>query len=113
MNLIIELIKYANAALLVLLALAPKESYNLKGMIFIRDCYHWHLSFPIFIALDLPAAIAKKFVYADDEAIMHSTKNRKALEEALVQNMATLSTYFTKFKPKFPCSQNSVCFYSP
>ena len=41
-----------------------------------------------------PTTTSEKFAFADDLAIFHSTKNWKALEQVLYQNISTLSTYF-------------------
>ena len=42
---------------------------------------------------DLPSMICRKFVYADDLALLHSSGNWKDLEETLSQDMSTLSAY--------------------
>ena len=49
---------------------------------------------------DLSATIARKFACADDLAIMHSASNRQALDGTLTQVMATLFSYFQKWKLK-------------
>ena len=41
---------------------------------------------------DLPVIVARKFVYADDLAIMHSAEDWQSLEGTLAQDMATLSS---------------------
>ena len=43
---------------------------------------------------DLPSMISRKFVYADDLALLHSSENWKDLERTLSQDMSTLSAYF-------------------
>ena len=42
---------------------------------------------------DLPVTVARKLVYADDLAIMHSAEDLQSLEGTLAQDMATLSPY--------------------
>ena len=42
---------------------------------------------------DLPSMIFRKFAYADDLALLHSSGNWKDLEETLSQNMFTPSAY--------------------
>ena len=42
---------------------------------------------------DLPSMISRKFAYADDLALLHSSENWKDLEETLSQDMCTLSAY--------------------
>ena len=42
---------------------------------------------------DLPSMISRKFAYADDLALLHSSGNWKDLEETLSQDMSTLSAY--------------------
>ena len=49
---------------------------------------------------DLPVTVARKFVYADDLAIMHSAGDWQSLERTLTQDMATLSSYLQKWKLK-------------
>ena len=50
---------------------------------------------------DLSETTTKKFSYADDLVISHSSSNWQALEATLMQDMARLSTYFQKRKLKF------------
>ena len=57
------------------------------------------LLFNIYIH-DLPVTIGRNFAYADNLPIMHSTSNRKALEEILRQDMTTISSYLQKWKFK-------------
>ena len=52
------------------------------------------------IACDIVNTIAKKFVYADDLAIMLSAREWQALEGTLTQDMATLDSYLQKCKLK-------------
>ena len=49
---------------------------------------------------DLPSMISRKFSYADDLALLHSSENWKGLEEALSQDMSTLSAYFQTWRLK-------------
>ena len=49
---------------------------------------------------DLPTTISKKFAYADDLAILHSTGDWQTLEGTLTQDMNTLSSYLQKWKLK-------------
>ena len=49
---------------------------------------------------DLPVTVARKFVYADDLAIMHSAEDWQSSERTLTQDMTTLSSYLQKWKLK-------------
>ena len=49
---------------------------------------------------DLPVTVARKFVYADDLAIMHSAEDWQSMEGTLTQHKATLSSYLQKWKRK-------------
>ena len=49
---------------------------------------------------DLPSIISRKFVYADDLALLHSSGNWKYLEGTLSQDMSTLSLYLQTWKLK-------------
>ena len=49
---------------------------------------------------DLPSMISRKFVYADDLALLHSFENWKDLEETLSQDMSTLSMYLQTWRLK-------------
>ena len=51
-----------------------------------------HLLFNIY-TYDLPSMISRKFAYADDLALLHSSGNWKDLEGTLSQGMFTLSEY--------------------
>ena len=42
---------------------------------------------------NLPSMISRKFAYADDLALLHSSGNWKDLEEILSQDMSTFSAY--------------------
>ena len=42
---------------------------------------------------NLPSMISRKFAYADDLALLHSSRNWKDLEGTLSQDMSTLSAY--------------------
>ena len=45
---------------------------------------------------DLSVTVARKFVYADDLAIMHSAEDWQSLEGTLTQHMGALSSYLQK-----------------
>ena len=49
---------------------------------------------------DLSSMISKKFAYADDLALLHSSGNWKDLEGTLSQNMSTLSAYLQTWRLK-------------
>ena len=49
---------------------------------------------------DLPSMISRKFAYADDSALLHSSGNWKDLEGTLSQDMSTLLAYFHTWKLK-------------
>ena len=49
---------------------------------------------------DLPSIISRKFAYADDLALLHSSGNWKDLEWTLSQDMSTLSAYFQTWRLK-------------
>ena len=49
---------------------------------------------------DLPSMICRKFVYADDLALLHSCRNWKDLEGTLSQDMFTLSAYLQTWRLK-------------
>ena len=49
---------------------------------------------------NLPSMISKKFAYADDLALLHSSENWKNLEGTLSQDMSTLSAYLQTFMLK-------------
>ena len=49
---------------------------------------------------DLPSTISRKFAYADDLALLHSSGNWKDLEGTLSQDMSTLSTYLQTWRLK-------------
>ena len=49
---------------------------------------------------DLSSMISKKFAYADDLALLHSSGNWKDLEETLSQDMSTLSAYLQTWRLK-------------
>ena len=42
---------------------------------------------------NLPSMISRKFAYADDLALLHSSENWKDLEGTLIQDISTLSAY--------------------
>ena len=47
----------------------------------------------IIYTFDLPSMISRKFAYADDLALLHSSGNWKDLEGTLSQDICTLSVY--------------------
>ena len=49
---------------------------------------------------DLPSMISRKFIYADDLALLHSSGNWKDLEGTLSQDMSTLSAYLQTWRLK-------------
>ena len=49
---------------------------------------------------DLPSMISRKYAYADDLALFHSSGNLKDLEGTLSQDMSTLSAYFQTWRLK-------------
>ena len=49
---------------------------------------------------DLPSMISRKFAYADDLALLHSSRNWKDLEGTLSQDMSTLSAYLQTWRLK-------------
>ena len=49
---------------------------------------------------DLPSTISRKFAYADDLALLHSSGNWKDLEGILSQGISTLSTYLQTWRLK-------------
>ena len=49
---------------------------------------------------DLPSMISRKFDYADDLALLHSSGNWRDLEETLSQDMPTLSAYLQTWRLK-------------
>ena len=49
---------------------------------------------------DLPFVISRKFAYADDLALLHSSGNWKDLEGTLSQEMSTLSAYLQTWRLK-------------
>ena len=57
------------------------------------------LLFNIYI-YDLPSIISKKYAYADDLAILYSSKDWKVLERTLSEDMTTLSAYLQTCRRK-------------
>ena len=49
---------------------------------------------------NLPSMISRKFAYADDLALFHSSGNWKDLEGTLSQDMSTLSAYLQTWRLK-------------
>ena len=60
---------------------------------------HGSLLFNIY-TYDLPSMIFRKFAYADDLELLHSSGNWKDLEGTLSQDMFTLSTYLQTWRLK-------------
>ena len=58
-----------------------------------------HLLFNIYM-YDLPSMTSRKFAYADDLALLHSSGNWKDLEGTLSQDMSTLSVYLQTWRLK-------------
>ena len=50
---------------------------------------------------DLPFTISRKFAYADNLALLHSSGNWKALEGTLSHDMTTLLVYLQTWRLKF------------
>ena len=48
----------------------------------------------------LPSVTSKKYAYADDFAILHSSEDWKVLERALSKDMTTLSAYLQTWRLK-------------
>ena len=69
-------------------------------------------SFLQLLHIGLPIAIAKKFAYTDNLAIVHSMKNKNALKEAVLQDMTTpLSNFFQKYKLKLSTAKTESAFF--
>ena len=62
---------------------------------------------------DLPVTVARKFVYADDLAIMHSAEDWQSLEGTLTQDMANLSSYLQKWKLKLSTTKDGHRCFPP
>ena len=54
----------------------------------------------LYCAYNLPSMISRKFSYADDLALLHSSGNWKDLEGTLCQDMSTLSAYIQTWRLK-------------
>ena len=54
---------------------------------------------------DLPSMISRKFAYADDLALLHSTGNWKNMEGTLSQDMSTLLAYLQTWRLKLSYSK--------
>jgi len=65
-----------------------------------QGCVLASLLFNIYVS-DLPNTISRKYVYADDLAIMHADGDWQAVEGALSKNMATEGEYLHIWKLKF------------
>ena len=55
--------------------------------------------------------IFRKFVYADDLALLHSSGNWKDLEETLSQDMSTLSAYLQTWRLKLNYTKTMTAFF--
>ena len=64
-----------------------------------ESTYHLGLE-RIYHTFDLPSMISRKFAYADDLALLHSSGNWKDLEGTLSQDMSTLSVYLQTWRLK-------------
>ena len=49
---------------------------------------------------DLPSTTSQKYAYADDLALLHASRDWKAVENTLSQDMTTLSTYLQTWRLK-------------
>lgn len=59
--------------------------------------------------LDLPNTKSRKFCYADNIALACREKGLKEIKTILIEDLATLSTYFKKWRLK-PClNKTEVC----
>ena len=59
------------------------------------------LLFNIYISVyDLPSSISRKYAYADNLALLHSSRDWKGLEETLIQGMVTISAYLKTWRLK-------------
>ena len=54
----------------------------------------------LYCAYNLPSMISRKFSYADDLALLHSSGNWKDLEGTLCQDMSILSAYIQTWRLK-------------
>ena len=79
---------------------ASKTGYAVLKTAFLRDrsCVA-PLLFNIY-TYDLPSMIFRKFAYADNLALLHSSENWKHLEGTLSQYMFTLSAYLQTWRLK-------------
>ena len=62
---------------------------------------------------DLPVTVARKFVYADDLAIMHSAEDWQSVEGTLTQDIETLSSYLQKWKLKLSTTNDGHHCFPP
>ena len=60
---------------------------------------------------DLPSMISRKFAYADDLALLHSSGNWKDLEGTLSQDMSTLSAYLQTWSLKLSHTKTVTAAY--
>ena len=54
---------------------------------------------------DLPSLVSKKYAYADDLAILHTSNEWKSLERVLSQDMTTISNYLQTWRLKLSHSK--------
>ena len=78
---------------------ASKTGYAVLKTAFVRD-RSWLPSYLNIYTYDLPSMIFRKFVYADDLALLHSSGNWKDLEGTLSQDISTLSAYLLTWRLK-------------
>ena len=64
-----------------------------------------------FYTYDLPSMISRKFAYADDLALLHSSGNWKDLEGTLSQDMSTLSSYLQTWRLKLSHTRMMAAFH--
>ena len=60
---------------------------------------------------DLLSMISRKFAYADDLTLLHSSGNWKDLEETLSQDMSTLSSYLQTWRLKLNTKTVTAAFH--
>ena len=78
-----------------------KAGYAILKTAFLRD-RSWHpILFNIYTGTyDLPSMIPRKFAYADDLELLHSSENWKDFGGTLSQDMSTLSEYLQTWRLK-------------
>ena len=78
---------------------ASKAGYDICEMVSHRN-QSWLPSFLNIYTYGLPSTIFQKYAYADDLALMHTSKDWKTLEGILSQDMTTLSAYLQTWRLK-------------